>query len=123
MDTKLNIKERILKEDICYFNFPCSLEVFVQTVEDKINKVKKFEYKNITINFDMEYGYYDDRNTIIDIIGEREETDIEFQRRIERQQKLQEQSLKRKMASEKRKQKKKEEEYQTFLKLKQKYET
>lgn len=62
-------------------------EIFKKDIDRIKESYKKYDYNEIKMTFETEYQYYDDKDFIIQYWGYRWETDDEYNKRIEQEEK------------------------------------
>jgi hypothetical protein len=92
-------------------------------LEDVISKLiavkeDREEYFNFQIETDTEYGYYNDSWTVFNIYAFREETDSEFEKRVEKSKRA---KVSKKASDKKIKEEKEASEKKEFIRLSKKF--
>jgi len=98
-----------------------NIEEYTNRIKREVNKVKEIypDYTEITFEGEYEYGYYNDSSYKVYFYGVREETDEEYNKRMEEHEKRKESAIKAAITLKK---KKAEEELSLYQKLKAKFE-
>jgi hypothetical protein len=126
MTKKLAIRETLLAIS---WSIAEDLDVFIKRLTD-LNKDGKYQKTTITLDTEKEWGYYDEDCSCVSnltVIGEREETDKEYEKRIASIEKRKERKAasneKRKATLARKAEKLKQERLELYNKLKKEFES
>lgn len=126
MEKKQRIRETLLSIS---WSINEDLDVFIKRLSD-LNKDGKYQKTTISLDAEKEWGYYgEDCSCVLNlsVIGEREETDKEYEKRIARIEKIKQgralSQEKRKASLARKAEKLKQERLELYNKLKKEFES